>query len=51
MKAPDVNVFFSRAPKVQSPTGVWGHAPAGNFSNRILRNAISSVSGTKETVS
>ena len=31
--------------------GVWGRASPGNFKNRTLRNAVSSISGTQESVS
>ena len=39
VKALDVKFVISQAPR-----GVWGHATPGNFSNRTLRNAVSSVS-------
>ena len=43
--------MFSWRRKAQAPRGVGGHAPQGIFKIEYLRNAISSVSGTKETVS
>ena len=33
------------------PRQVWGHAPPENFLNRTLTNAVSSISGTQESVS
>ena len=37
--------------RCELPRGIWGHAPPGNFKNRPLRNAVSSVSRTQESLS
>ena len=38
--------------RLELPRGVWGHAPPpGIFFKRTFRNAVSSVSGTQESVS
>ena len=59
VKAPRVTFFgVARclAPKVLIlPRGVWGHVPpppsSGKCLDRTLRNTVSSVSGTQESVS
>ena len=47
LKAPDAK-FFGAAEATQR---VWGYAPPGNVCDRTLRKAVSSVSGTQESVS